>query len=346
MTGYNLLMQTKFEDFEDFELITDDAEENAEEVSILTELVNVDPGYYIIFSKASGEIYSIARSPNVIIGLQMKELFINESDELDQLFSNQLNFENIKVKYDIDKKHYSLVSSKDYSSIIDREFVLVDTNIKNDRNVFDIIFNVTNKKVFFKLNYDQLNYYLSTQTPEYVLELTNSEIIFYIFDNLDPTLLWERFEINLKQLMDQEFLCFDAAWCDIMRTGHYKILTSNIGVDYTVSIDDRYVRDHLDYETSFQKDENFESASFALTVHNDNLVITSYMDNPKNYKISENINLYIHAEHEPEYLLRTYTINRRDLADKKEFVLGKNEFNTRISAVTDHRHINVETIYE
>jgi len=346
MIGYNTLMQNELVEFEDFELITDDADENAEEASILTDSTDVDPGYYVMFSKSSGEIHSITRAPSTAVGVQMKEMFIDESNELNQLFANQLNFENIKVKYDIGRKHYGLVSSKDYSSIMDREFILVDTTVASDRNVLDIVFNVTNKQVFFKLNYDQLNYYLSTQTPEYVLELTNAEIIFYVFDNSNPTLLWDRFEINLKQLMDQEFLCFDAPWSDIMRTGKYKILTSNIGVDYTVSIDDQYVRDHLEYETPFQKDDNFEAASFSLTVYEDNLVITSYMDNPKNYKISESLNLYIHVEHEPEYLLRTYTINRRDLADRKEFVLGKNEFTSRISAVTDHRHINVETIYE
>lgn len=214
-----------------------------------------------------------------------------------------------------------------------------------DNYIIDIKFNLVNKNVYFRLNHKKLAFYLSTQTPEYVLELSNSGIVYYLFDKLDPTLLYDRYTIRLKDLIRDECIKFKADWLDLMRTHEFRLLTSNVGIESNIVIDDQYVKDHLDYET-VDTEVYPETPSMKLIVADGVMTVQSLLIDPENYKLDENFNLYIHKENEPESLLRTYTINRNELANHNKFVLDKQICGQRISAVCDPRYLNVEIVYE
>lgn len=330
---------------DDFELVTADAVEDAEEANLLIERTESrHSGYYVLFKKSSGNIVSINRSVNKYIEKDELEMFLESSDELDAVFFNKMNVDKIKVKYDIAKKTYILVVSKDFGGLFVHEFILVDIQ-SIDNYIIDIKFNLVNKNVYFKLNYKKLAFYLSTQTPEYVLELSNGDIVFYLFDKQNPTMLYDRYTIKLQDLIEKEYITFKADWMELMRHNEFRVLTSNVGIEASIVIDDQYVKDHLDYE-KIQTDEYPETPMLRLTVTDGQLIIESMISDPVNYKLAEQVNLYLHKEGEPESLLRKYVINRSDLANHNKFILDTAVLNERITAVCDPRYLNVETIYE
>ena len=333
------------EDSEDFELITADADANAVEANLLVESTLSDtPGYYVLFDKSVGTILSISRTPAVVtVTSNNHELYLASHKDLDNIFSNKLNVDKLKIKYDLSKKSYILVASADFSSLFMHEFILVDIQPATNY-IMDVRFNLVNKNVYFKLNYKILSYYLSTQTPEYVLELTNNDIVFYLFDKLNPTMLYEKYEINLQSLIDNEYIVFKADWLDLMRTHKFSLLTSNVGINVNLSIDDQYVRDHLDYEV-LDSNSYPETPMLKLNVAYHYVEIESLIISPENYKIPDEFNLYIYREGEALSILRKYIINRQALANQSKFILDDFGISGRISAVCDLRHINVETVY-
>jgi hypothetical protein len=271
------------------------------------------------------------------------ELYLPGHKELDKIFSNNLNVDKLKIKYDLTKKSYILVASADFSSLFMHEFILVDIQ-PTDNYIIDVRFNLVTKNVYFKLNYKILSYYLSTQTPEYVLELTNNDIVFYLFDKLNPTMLYEKYEINLQTLIDDEYAVFKAPWLDLMRTHNFSLLTSNVGINVNLSIDEQYVKDHLDYEI-IDTETYPTTPMLKLNVAYHYVEIESLIISPENYKIPEEFNLYIYREGEPLNILRKYIINRQALANQNKFILDDLGISGKISAVCDLRHINVETVY-
>lgn len=332
------------ENSDDFELITADADDNAVEANLLIESTPSDsPGYYVLFDKSAGTILSISRTSATSATSNNHELYLPGHKELDKIFSNKLNVDKLKIKYDLSKKSYILVASANFSSLFMHEFILVDIE-PTDNYIMDVRFNLVNKNVYFKLNYKILSYYLSTQTPEYVLELTNKDIVFYLFDKLNPTMLYEKYEINLQSLIDNEYIVFKAEWLDLMRTHKFSLLTSNVGINVNLSIDDQYVRDHLDYEV-LDTDSYPETPMLKLHVAYHYVEVESLINNPENYKIPNEFNLYIYREGDPASILRKYIINRQDLANQNKFILDDLGISGRISAVCDLRHINVETVY-
>jgi hypothetical protein len=281
------------ENSDDFELITADADDNAVEANLLVEsTASNPPGYYVLFDKSTGTILSISRTPvDASTAVNNHELYLPGHKDLDSIFSNKLNVDKLKIKYDLSKKSYILVASADFSSLFMHEFILVDIQ-PADNYILDVRFNLVNKNVYFKLNYKILSYYLSTQTPEHVLELTNNDIVFYLFDKLNPTMLYEKYEINLQSLIDNEYTVFKAPWLDLMRTHEFSLLTSNVGINVNLSIDDQYVRDHLDYEIP-DMDSYPETPMLKLNVAYHYVEIESLINSPENYKIPDEFNLYM-----------------------------------------------------
>jgi len=331
-------------DDNDFELITEDAIENAQEADLLVRVAVTPPGYYILFNKATGSITAINPVSNTNPPPGTAELHVEHSNDLDSIFSNKFNIEKLKVKYDLQKKIYILTAVKDFSDLFVKEFVVLD--IKDSAEFFiDIKFNIVSKVVYFKPNFKNLNLYLSTNTPEYVLELTNSKITFYVFDQTNPTMLYDRYDVNIVDLIKNEHAAFKADWLDLMRTTKFQILTSNVGLEYNIVIDQQYVRDHLDYEIT-QPTVHPESPTLRLIITDDFLELQSLIENPENFKIEETLNLYLHKQGEPDFLLRKYVINRNDLVNQNRLILDGNDLIGKVSAVCDSRHINVETIYE
>jgi hypothetical protein len=210
-----------------------------------------------------------------------------------------------------------------------------------DNFIIDVRFNLVTKNVYFKVNYKILSFYLSTQTPEYVLELTNNDIVFYLFDKADPTLLYDKYSVNLKTLIEHEYMVFKAEWLDLMRTNTFSLLTSNIGFNVNLQIDEQYVTDHLDYEILYTESYP-ETPMMKLNVAYHYIEVESLIVNPENYKISDEFCIYIYKESEPETLLRKYIINRNDLANHNKFILDDIGISDRVSAVCDQQHIKVE----
>lgn len=325
---------------EDFELVTSDADDNAVEADLLIEATPAESaGYYVLFDRSSGAIVSVNRDPSVTTDSTL-ELYLPGHRDLDAIFSNKLNVDKLKVKYDLSKKAYVLTASKDFSSLFVHEFILVDIKPVEDF-IIDVRFNLVSKKVYFKINYKILSFYLSTQTPEYVLELTNNDIVFYLFDKLNPTMLYDKYAVSLRTLIENEYMVFDADWLDLMRTHTFSLLTSNVGFNINLSIDEQYVKDHLDYEVMYT-DSYPETPLIKLNIAYHYIELESLIINPENFKIAEEFCLYIFKEGEPETLLRKYVINRNELADHNKFILDDIGLSGNVSAVCDPRYINVE----
>jgi hypothetical protein len=336
-------MANDFDD--DFELVTDDADANAPEASLLLVNEEIAPaGYYVVFDRSSGTILSISHATSTDLTADRKELFLAESWELDSLFSNKLNIDKLHVKYNLITKTYVLIVRKTYDNLFEREFTLVDIEETNN-SLVDIMFNVVNKNVYFKPNHKRLAYYLSNHTPEHVLELSNSDLIFYVFDEQDPTLLYDKYNVKLQELIAEDYVKCKADWLDLMRTKKFKILASNAGIDYSLTIDDNYVKDHLEYN-EVNVEEYPELPAMRLVIMENLVYLQSMMKNPTNYKLSADIDLYLHKEGEPETLLRKYVINRNDLANNNKIILDTDVPTCRTQVVCNNSHINIETIYE
>lgn len=326
---------------DDFELITADADSNAVEANLLVELVPVETtGYYVLFDKSTGTILSISHEQSVTDD-KTHELYLPGHKDLDAIFSNKLNIDKLKVKYDLSKKSYILTAAKDFSSLFVHEFILVDIE-PTENFIIDIRFNLVNKNVYFKLNYKILSFYLSTQTPESVLELTNNNIVFYLFDKMNPTMLYDKYEVNLKTLINNEYMVFKAEWLDLMRTHTFSLLTSNVGFNINLSIDEQYVKDHLDYEVLYV-DQYPETPMIKLNVAYHYIELESLINNPENFKIDEEFCLYIYKEGAPDTLLRKYIINRNELAGHNKFILDDIGISDKVSAVCNPEYIKVET---
>jgi hypothetical protein len=326
---------------DDFELVTDDADPNASEASLLVEATPVESaGYYVLFDKSTGVILSIGHEPYTLTD-KTGELYLAGHKDLDAIFSNKLNIDKLKVKYDLSKKSYVLTASKDFSDLFVNEFILVDIE-PTENFIMDVKFNLVTKNVYFKLNYKMLSFYLSTQTPEHVLELTNKNIVFYLFDKLNPTLLYDKYEIHLKTLIDNEFMIFKADWLDLMRTHTFSLLTSNVGFNVNLSIDEQYVKDHLDYEVLYTE-QYPETPMIKLNVAYHYIELESMITDPRNFKIDEEFYLYIFKEGEPDTLLRKYVINRNELGNQNKFILDNIGISGRVSAVCNPEYIKVET---
>lgn len=336
-------MVNDFDD--DFELITDDADDNAPEASLLSINDSVtNLGYYVVFDRSSGKILSINHFAATELQSNQKELFLKESRELDSLFSNKLNIDKLHVKYDLISKNYVLIVRRTYDRLFEHEFTLVDIEETNNA-LIDVMFNVVNKNVYFKPNHKRLAYYLSNHTPEYVLELSNDDLVFYVFDEQDPTLLHDKYSVKLQQLIAEDYVKFKADWLDLMRTKKLKILASNAGIEYSLTIDDTYVKDHLEYN-EVNVEEYPELPSMKLVIQENLVYVESLMTNPANYKLTDKIDLYLHKAGEPETLLRKYNINRNDLANNNKVILDTDVPECRAAVICNNSHINIEITYE
>lgn len=329
---------------DDFELVFEDADESAPEAQLLAPAELKKPGYYVVFDKNTGSIKSIDHQSKHSLTNGFGELFLQDSDELDRLFDNRLNIDKLHVKFDLATKNYILIVRKYFNDVFVHEFTLLDLNITPEPFI-DVRFNVVNKNVYFKPNHKRLAYYISTETPEHVLELSNNELVFYLFDESDPTLLYDKYSVKLTDLLTHGYVKFKADWLDLMRTKKFKLLASNIGIDYSFSIDEQYVKDHLEYNY-VELEELPEIPVLRFAVMGDFVYVESLVKNPINFKMSRDISLYVHKEGEPEVLLRKYIINRNDLANNGKVILGDKNFDCKISVICSDSHINVETTYE
>lgn len=83
-------MTSEFYD-DDYELITADADENAEEADLLIEQAPQAPaGYYVAFHKTSGNIVSIDRNTNKLPNDEFLELYLDHHPDLDAVFPTNL----------------------------------------------------------------------------------------------------------------------------------------------------------------------------------------------------------------------------------------------------------------
>ena len=154
----------------------------------------------------------------------------------------------------------------------------------------------------------------------------------YIISAYDRTNLHNKIRIDLRELILETQLTFEAKWLPDSSIPLSAMHTPNLG--FKISIIDNMEFNENNSESVMRPQILYKQTESFLFVQ-------SIMENTDNYRLRDKINLFIHKYNDPGVLLGKIEIDRKKLDNFGSVNLIMN-YKEKISISTDHSYIYIE----
>jgi len=337
----------KWIEIEDPELTFDDNELNEDQVSdiILQEYeFDVQPRllrkkekkqieFYVEYDKLTNDIIEITPQHKQPSTLKHGVFTTKQSDLINKIFDGKLPLSKIHIKHK-NRTEKELTVGHGFNGR--SEFDYIFANYNSDRAPLHIYCDIVMKKISVNLDYQKMKQYLSLDNlSETILERNNGHFNIYAIDTLDRTKLYDKIPINIFELCNIQTIDRKCKWLPDSNESFKNMgfLYHNNDLPITFSLQ-TVQEDNRIYD-------NFERPQIIYKQVGNKILLQSIMGSTNNFKINEDIMIFIFSKFDPTRLIEYKKINRSTLDNFNLYEIELSYYDP-VSVTTDHFHIHLE----
>lgn len=289
--------------------------------------------FYVEYNKLTNDILEITPQPKQPSTIKHGIFITKQADLINKIFDGKIPLGKLHIKHNSNKtKEISLSPQNFYRSEFDYVFARHNT----DRAPLHIYCDIIMKKLTIDLDYQRLKYYLSMDNlTESKLERNNGHFNIFCIDRKDRTRLYDKININIFELCNIQKIEKKCSWLP-----DNPVQFNNIGFVYYNNELPITFSTHREIE-NVRSYSDLERPQIVYKQHGSKLLLQSIMDDTNNFKINEDLILYIFSKYDPTRLLEYKKIKRSLLNNFNLYEIDLS-YDIPIRLATDHLHIHLE----
>lgn len=284
--------------------------------------------FYVYFDEWSGEISAISNK----IREELKDPYMNTTDSV--VMDLMKGIKNTKKYFVADLVDgFKIVEKTNYLKIKQAENYLsklpkVKTTVNKDLNV---VLYLTDYKIEVNVSTDlvyQLTGKVNSNEVKIQRDSDYEKIILYIIEKNNPLKLLETIEIDPVELIEQGYILYDFSNLrNTVALADVEVLTRRIFKSYGLKIKQNYVtvdyglaQNNKRFHTRVSNRTTEEFATFSVSPSTQGWIIRSNFNNPHEYKIYKDINMFLTGNN-PNILLDSITIPFSSIGRNQEYIV-------------------------
>lgn len=292
--------------------------------------------FWVEYDKFTNLVVEITPEPRDKANSLRNSLLITEDlDLVKRIFTGRVPLGKVHVYYNKEKNRKELSLNRSLFSRSEFDYIFAERagEIGPVHLYCDLIF----KKITITVDYEKLKSYMSDDNlTEANLERSNMHLRLFCIDTSDPTRLFDSIDLNMFELCSNQFIEKKCPWLPDLLDDFENIgfLHYNSDMPITFSVRKEELRHAVDDRCSGKPQIVYKQDG-------NKLMLQSIMENANNYKINDEITLYLFERDNPTVLYGYERISRASLNNFNTLEIEL-ETSKKVSLVTDHLHIHIE----
>jgi hypothetical protein len=295
--------------------------------------------FYVEYDKLTYQVLGVSPYNAPVDDPRRTTLEIEENDLIKEIFRNKSPLHKLRIRYDHETKSRILYKYREHKRW---EFDYVYGEATGD-NFIHLHCDLVTKKISANFIYDNFKQeYTKERTTEFQLENMPERMEIFCIDKKEPSRLYDKLILNVKQLFSNHEQTFSCKWLPHEHEKFDSLGFLHYNHNFKISVDkDPYF---VPIATASQK------PTLVYKQLGNKLQIQSVMRETQNFNLDKEITFYVFSSTDPSQILDSITLNTSELDDFKLIELKlKSKIPVKIISNYHHLHIedaNVSTYYK
>ena len=287
--------------------------------------------FYVEFDKLTYQVMGIAPYEITLADPRRSNLELDENELLNEIFYKKLPLHKLRIRYDAETDTKILFKHREHRTW---EFDYIYGE-NNDKNFIHLYCDFVRKNINVNFIYDNFKQeYTKEKLTEFQLSSMPEQMDVYCIDKQEPSMLYDKLIINIKELFLNQDQTFSCRWLPNDPNFIDKLAIVHYNHNFKISIDKE------PYFVPVAYAKNLKPTIIYKQIKN-KLQIQSVMENTKNFNLNNDITFYTYNKSDPSQILEQISVNTANL-DNFNLVELKLKSTTPVQMISNYQHLHIE----